>query len=354
MKWLLHTDSLNLRGTAVAVRDYCQGLLGLGHEVIVAYRSSNSENDAGVLANMSQMVELLPYENFSELEGSANKRGVERAYFIKSGERDEKCFSSIYSCIHAVFPTKIKEVHGDAFAFVSEWLSLEFSNGKIPWVPHIVSLPDVKGCLRDELGIPSGALVFGGMGGASSFDIEFVRRAVKDSVDRRPDLYFVFFNIAPFAQHERIRFLAGDSNLDRKVRFIQTCDAMIHARGLGESFGLSCAEFSSKNKPVVTYEFSPQAAHVHMLGDSAIVYRGSKDLREIFLHSSTQDFKHGTWDCYSTKFSPSEVMKVFSKVFIESRGVLANGITWHDHAMLQVNTFKRRLKRHSRKLWSTQ
>lgn len=354
MKWLLHTDSLNLRGTAVAVRDYCQGLLEMGHEVTVAYRLAHPENDAGVVATMSQMAELLPYQNFTELERDSNKRGIERAYFIKSGERDEKCFSSIYSCIHAVFPTNISEVHGDAFAFVSEWLSLEFSNNKVPFVPHIVNLPSIEGCLRDQLGIPRSGLVFGGMGGANSFDIGFVRKAVIDCVLRRSDLYFVFLNITPFTQHERVMFLPGNSRVDNKVRFIQTCDAMIHARGLGESFGLSCAEFSSKNKPVITYAFSPQLAHIHMLGDAAIVYRGRSDLRDIFLYSHANEFRTVEWDRCSKKFSREMVMEIFSRVFIEKNTPARPKFTLCDSTMVGFRAVRRRIRRHARRIWLTQ
>ena len=40
-------------------------------------------------------------------------------------------------------------------------------------------------------------------------------------------------------------------DLNYKVKFINTCDAMIHARAMGETFGLAVAEFSKKNKPVI-------------------------------------------------------------------------------------------------------
>ena len=354
MKWLLHTDSLNLRGTTVAVRDYSQGLLEMGHEVAVAYRASHPDNDINVIKVFSHLAELMPYEVFSELEETAHRRNVERAYFIKSGERDGKIFSSIFSCVHAVFPTHVSEIHGDAFAFVSEWLSIEFTNRRVPWVPHIVNLPSVEGSLREELNIPRSALVFGGMGGAESFDIDFVRRVIVECVEIRSDLYFLFLNIKPFAQHERILFLPGNSSLESKARFIQSCDAMIHARGLGESFGLSCAEFSSKNKRVVTYAFSPQLAHIHMLGDSAIVYRGSSDLRNILLHSRTQDFRQGIWDSYSTRFSPDKVMEMFSKYFMNEGCASMHNIRFsgYDQVRVHLNTARRRAKKLEAKFWT--
>jgi hypothetical protein len=51
-------------------------------------------------------------------------------------------------------------------------------------------------------------------------------------------------NIDSFATHERLIFLPGSADLDYKVQFINTCDGMIHARGIGESFGLAYGEFS--------------------------------------------------------------------------------------------------------------
>ena len=37
-----------------------------------------------------------------------------------------------------------------------------------------------------------------------------------------------------------------------KEAFYRTCDAMLHARRDGETFGLAVAEFSVRNKPVIT------------------------------------------------------------------------------------------------------
>ena len=37
-----------------------------------------------------------------------------------------------------------------------------------------------------------------------------------------------------------------------KSRFLYACDAMIHARADGETFGMAVAEFSVHNRPVLT------------------------------------------------------------------------------------------------------
>ncbi len=92
-------------------------------------------------------------------------------------------------------------------------------------------------------------------------------------------------NLEPFAKHAQLRFLPGNSDLNYKVKLINTCDGMLHARGIGESFGLACGEFSIKGKPVITYALSPQRSHIEILGDKAILYNGKKDLAEIFFIS---------------------------------------------------------------------
>jgi hypothetical protein len=113
-------------------------------------------------------------------------------------------------------------------------------------------------------------------GGADSFNLDFAKREVVKAVKKRSDLYFLFMNIEPFAKHERLIFLPGNSDLFIKVKFINTCDGMIHARGIGESFGLACGEFSTKGKPVITYSMSPQRSHIEILGSKGVFYKGKR------------------------------------------------------------------------------
>ena len=70
----------------------------------------------------------------------------------------------------------------------------------------------------------------------------------------RTDIYFVFMNTPPLAEglERRIIHVARTSDEPAKSRFIRTCDAMLHARSSGETFGLAVGEFSAHNRPVVT------------------------------------------------------------------------------------------------------
>ena len=71
--------------------------------------------------------------------------------------------------------------------------------GRCPVVPHVVRPCEPCGAdLRAALGIPPDATVFGRHGGYHTFDISFVHAAVREVAERRPDIFFVFLNTAPF------------------------------------------------------------------------------------------------------------------------------------------------------------
>ena len=95
--------------------------------------------------------------------------------------------------------------------------------------------------LRAELGIAADATVFGRHGGLHTFNIAAAKQAVADVSARRPDIVFVFMNTVRFCCDAAPNVIHLPSSVDseRKSRFIRTCDAMLHARAEGETFGLS-------------------------------------------------------------------------------------------------------------------
>jgi hypothetical protein len=156
-------------------------------------------------------------------------------------------------------------------------------------------------------------------------------------------------NITPFARHERLLFLPGSADPERKSQFINTCDGMIHARGIGETFGLACGEFSMKNKPVITYFMSPQRSHIEILGDQGIFYKGPRDLKQILL-AYTPEIQHSkSWDAYSAQYSAEPVMKQFKTVFLDQNpGYQMNA---YDKSMVQGYRFVRKLRNLQKKLY---
>jgi hypothetical protein len=135
------------------------------------------------------------------------------------------------------------------------------------------------------------------------------------------------------------------------MQFINTADGMIHARGIGESFGLACGEFSIKNKPVMTYAMSPQRSHIEILGDKALLYKGKNDLEELLL-SFNQKIQHEkSWDAYSKDFSSKAIMPKFDSVFIKGLDFDPKSIGWIDKLRIEHFRFERKLRNLTKKLY---
>ena len=107
---------------------------------------------------------------------------------------------------------------------------------------------------------------------------------------------------------------------------------MLHARADGETFGLAVAEFSVKNRPVITYapNFKDRllnnvqkirhrlarysTAHLENLGKKGIFYSNAKQLSYILTHFSEWYKPSENYDCFTERFSPESVMAQFQKI----------------------------------------
>lgn len=320
MKVLFHSNQLGIRGTEVALFDYAfhnQALLG--NQSAIAYDGMSERNDPLVIEKFQKHFPLYAYSDFSEFDASVEKSGCDRAYFIKAGKRDGKLSSRVPNLIHAVFRTEAREFHGSVFAFVSEWLARTAPDGPVPFVPHMIDLPRLDDDLRGALNIPADALVIGSYGGADCFNVSFVPDCIRVVLERRKDVYFLFMNYPRFVEHERAIFLERNSDPEFKVRFINTVDAMLHAQRMGESFGLACGEFSSRNKPVITYGGVKERSHIEILGDKAILYHSLRELYDILMGLDRNALRKNSWDCYSRQFAPAPVMQKFKQVFLDAQ-----------------------------------
>jgi len=345
---------MSLRGTHVAIFDYAlNNQKILGNESVIFYDRRSSQVQPLVFEKFNQEFELIPYDLFSDLSPHIDRGLIDAMYLIKSGELDQYLVPELPNLVHAVFPQKVQEIHGDVYAFVSQWLSKECSNGKIPFVPHIIHPPLESGDLRNQLAIPNDAVVFGCYGGSDSFNIGFVKKVIAEVTSEKAMIYFIFMNIDRFIDHPQVIFLPGNADPKFKSQFIHSCDAMIHARGIGESFGLACGEFSVHNKPVITYALSPQRNHIEALGGKAILYKGAQDLRKIFLNFDRSWYRQKNWDCYSANYSPQAVMSKFSAVFLDSQATKSSDIQINvmDNAMVQSRRLRKKIRSLSRKLF---
>ena len=86
---------------------------------------------------------------------------------------------------------------------------------------------------------------------------------------------------------------------------------MIHARGMGETFGLSIAEFSLKNKPIITCPCG-DLEHIKILGDNAIQYNSKCELISIFQNIKSIINSKNDWNAYAL-YTPTYIMNLFKK-----------------------------------------
>lgn len=305
-----HSNQLGLRGTEVALYDYAlynEELLG--NKSIIISTTKYSSN-LQVIEKFKKKFLVYFYDDFSQVEKILDDNKIDVFYAIKAGFYDGIISKNRKSVNHVVF--QHHQPHGNVYAYVSEWLGKRFNS---PFVPHIVTLPDINDDLRKELGIPEHAIVFGRHGGAETFDLSFAQEAVIKITKSRPDIYFLFLFTNKFTDSsiKNVLYLDGSEDMIYKTKFINTCDAMLHARLAGESFGLSVGEFSIRNKPVITYLSGRDCAHIEMLGDKGIYYNGYHDLFAILNNFKPDPTKD--WNAYR-EFNPESVMKKFKEVFL--------------------------------------
>jgi hypothetical protein len=207
---------------------------------------------------------------------------------------------------HCVFNTTYPE--SDFYISISNFLNLKF-NTNYPVIPYIVELPDCNENLRENLQIPEDAVVFGRHGGLGQFDINLTHNAIIEHLNLDNNCFFLFMNTDKFYEHPRIIYLEKNLDLMYKTKFINTCDAMIHARLEGETFGLSIAEFSSKNKPIITCPCG-DLEHIKILHDKAILYNSKEELLNIFFNIKNILTSRTHWNAYKL-YTPEYVMKLF-------------------------------------------
>ena len=318
MKLMLHDNNLNVRGTSTAVYDYAINLKNSHNiECCISYDKNDRINDIRIINKFKKEFDVLWYDKFEEVDTFIKQNNIEGLYLLKSGSPDGKISKIVPNFIHAVFPIEDKSsIHGERYAFVSEWLSEEYNNrnkDNIPYVPHMLDLPEEEGDYRDILKISKNMKVVGRYGGLDSFDIPFVTKAIYRIIQNRDDITFLFCNTVKFLDHPRVVFTNSLASLKEKVKFLNTCDAFLHARYRGESFGLSILEAMSKKLPVFTYADSPEQNHNKLLKNEGFLYKNEEDL---FNKIANFNFIKINYDNIN-EFSPNKVMKKFMDTFLK-------------------------------------
>ena len=306
---------MSLRGSENALWDYAnfnETILGNHSLICHPGKLENAKNPT--YAKWKARFPLVPYRTKVELSSKLKERGVDILYQIKPGPYDGFVVPGVKNSIHAMFLSD--EFHGDCFAYVSRWASRVMTRGEKSFVPHFVPKFESKLDLRQALGIPTKAKVFGRHGGWDTFNIPFVRKAAVQHAQQNPEDHFVFLNTEPIRGTERfsnVHYLPGTVDPDEKAKFLASCDAMLHARLHGETFGLAVGEFAVLGKPVITFADSRERAHVEMLEGQSLQYRHANELIKIL-----RDFRpHRTQGTEYERFNdPKIVMELFQKKFL--------------------------------------
>jgi len=319
MKIAFWDNCLSERGTTVALYDYAYyNRKLLGNESIILYNNTKRENVEKVVEKFQKEFQVFGVSDFSEVDAILLEQKCDIFYIIKGGGNEGQVSKVCKTVVHCVFD--YSEPHGHVYAGVSNWIrGGNGINGTriFPVVPHMVHLPENHKNMRHLLGIPADATVYGRHGGYNQFDIPYVHRAVYDTAIQNKNIYFLFVNTMQFCPNlPNIIHLKQMIDLDEKVEFINTCDAMLWGRQQGESFGLSIAEFSIKNKPVLLTHGNCDVAHIHLLKEKGIWYN-ENNLKYILTHFNRVQSQEIDWNAYK-EYTPEKVMDIFKRVFIDS------------------------------------
>ena len=315
MNVAFHSNSMSLRGSENALWDYANfNETILGNHSVICYPSIIKDTENPTFSKWKARFPLVSYRTKSELSSKLKERGVDILYQIKPGPYDGFVVPGVKNCIHSMFLSD--EFHGDAFAYVSRWCSRVMTGGEESCLPHFVPKLESKENMRAELGISSEATVFGRHGGNDTFNIPFVQNAVSRHARQNPKDHFVFLNTEQIRGTERfsnVHYLPGTVDPMEKAKFLATCDAMLHARWHGETFGLAVGEFAVLGKPVITYGGSRERAHLEMLGEKALIYKNKEELLKVL-----REFRRGAivGTEYAEHADPKIVMETFRKNFL--------------------------------------
>jgi hypothetical protein len=302
------------RGTTVSLYDYAYyNEKLLGNKSYIFYDKNRIENNLNVIEKFKNKFIVHETDNFKEIDELLLKYNITHLYIIKAGGLDSRLSKVAKNCIHCVFTCN--QPHGDIYSTISPYVG----NNKYPVVPHMINLPQHNKNMREKLNIPLNAVVFGGYGGKYSFSIDYVKNTVYNIANNNSNIYFLFANFNKFCPNlPNIIHLSTIVDLNEKVEFINTCDAMLWAKAGGETFGLSIGEFSLKNKPIICTK-SGDLGHVQKLGDNAIWYNNQQELSNILLSFNPEIESKKDWNANAYKENtPENVMNIFKDIYLKN------------------------------------
>ena len=306
------------RGTEVAIYDYadCNETI-LGNKSIIYCFTQQRQVQLGFptvktsydkFKNRFQIIEI---SDFSEI------KDIDIFYTQVHGAKpdvynfDSDVWKNLRTVKHCVFDVRGQE--GDVYCVISDQLNRKYGSN-FPVIPYMVRVGQTTETLRNVLNIPKDAIVYGRYGGKGTFDIQETRQAVYDVAIQDKNKYFLFMNTPRFCNLPNVIFLEGSTDMEDKRKFINTCDAFLHGRSDGETFGLSIAEFAICLKPIVSNLQCTDDAHFQILEHQIIKYSSKDELVNILkrLVPASFDMSNNGY----LRYTPEKVMEIFNEIIV--------------------------------------
>ncbi len=312
------SNKLTLRGTEIAMYDYADyNETMFNNKSIIITRNIDKyrhEFDISDKAydKFKKRFTVEYYDTNQDIDRIVEKYNISHLYIIKAGTNNGLYSSKCKNLIHCVFNSS--EPHGQVYSAISDDVNNKFKTN-LPVVPHMVRVYDTEQNLRQELGIPDNAIVYGRYGGVETFDLGFVHESIKKIVNEKENVYFIFMNTNRFYNHARIIYLNGTEDMEYKRKFINTSNALLHARKDGETFGLACGEFAICNKPVITWGLSECRNHLDILKDKCLIYKNHEDIYNILKNDKAINFD--VTDNGYHYYNPTNIMEIFKKIYLD-------------------------------------
>lgn len=316
--------SISFRGTTRSILAYAEALQRFSKEYICTYyflRSGNNHIPAAKLF-LEKGIAIKAIENTEELR----HQKLDFLYYVTSEPPGaikwlkELANTTLLHQVGYQFPDHEASTH---FAYTSHWQNLFFTDGNSHTLPYIIEDPSpienrpLQKEARQISGIPQDAIVFGRHGGIDTWNLPFSSKAVFDAANSRHDIYFLFLNTPKFADHPQIKFLNGTHDNNEREVYLSACDAMLHSRWEGETFGLACAEFLIRRKPILTWSESRERNHFLMAENSVITFNHYNDLLLTLKTVDKKYLEHKATlipDWISTRYSQENVAQNLIKL----------------------------------------
>jgi hypothetical protein len=327
-------NHLSIRGTSLALFEYAHfNEKLLNNNSFIITRKYKTCNDIDETLEIHEKFSnrfnnrLIYYTNKNDIQKTIDDNKLSIVYIIKGGNKDELTdYKNCKTIIHCVFNTKQK--HGDFYCGISSFLNL-INNTNIPVLPHMISLTkeyiqqftneqniNVDANLKNELNIPQDAYVIGRYGGLNQFNIPFAYNVINKLSNEKNNLYFLFMNTQKFnCNNNKVLFINGTTDMYYKLKFVNTCNALLHARSDGETFGLTVGEFAVNDKQIITFDsdnMNYAKNHLMILKDKCHKFKTENELEKILIELPNKEIDMTNNDY--KKFSPENVMKIFSVI----------------------------------------